>query len=123
MKKLKRGFIALIIAILLMTFSQVFSQTLDNKNQREIIDKLKSEIKKIYPDKAKGISIDNALTDLKSQLPEAVSVADFSNYITILLVKITNDKHFNLYYDSEKFIAFNQNDSAKIRYAFETEKN
>lgn len=120
---MKKIVLCCLITIICFLFRQnSFSQSIDKKTQVDIIEKLLFEMKRIYPDKEKGIKIENILTKLKDQTQESINTSDFCEHVTGKLIEATGDKHFNLYYNPEKFIAFSQNDSARIQYAYETEK-
>jgi len=90
--------------------------------QKTIIEKVSSEINKLYFNETVAKSISDTLGIIKMQIKTESTVDVFTNKINALLIKKSNDNHLKLYFDPNKFESYAQNETAKRKYEYEAAK-
>ena len=114
--------------ILILTISLVIAINCNGQNsisadkQKAIIEKVSSEINKLYFNGTVAKSISDTLEIIKMQIKTESTLDYFTNKINASLIKKSNDNHLKLYFDSNKFESYAQNETAKRKYEYEEAK-
>ena len=114
--------------ILILTISLVIAINCNGQNsisadkQKAIIEKVSSEINKLYFNGTVAKSISDTLVIIKMQIKTESTLDNFTNKINASLIKKSNDNHLKLYFDSNKFESYAQNETAKRKYDYEAAK-
>jgi hypothetical protein len=113
----------LILKISLVIVSNCYGQKIiSTDKQKTIIEKVSSEINKLYFNETVAKSISDTLGIIKMQIKTESTVDVFTNKINALLIKKSNDNHLKLYFDPNKFESYAQNETAKRKYEYEAAK-
>ena len=111
--------------ILILTISLVIAINCDGQNsisadkQKAIIEKVSSEINKLYFNGTIAKSIADTLEIIKTQIKIESTADNFANKVSSALLKKSNDNHLKLYFDPNKFESYAQNETAKRNYEYE----
>jgi C-terminal processing protease CtpA/Prc len=114
--------------ILILTISLVIAINCDGQNsisadkQKAIIEKVSSEINKLYFNGTIAKSIADTLEIIKTQIKIESTADNFANKVSSALLKKSNDNHLKLYFDPNKFESYAQNETAKRNYEYEAAK-
>jgi hypothetical protein len=113
----------LILTISLVIASNCYGQnSISSDKQKAIIEKVSSEINKLYFNGTIAKSISDTLESIKMQIKNESTLDNFTNKINASLIKKSNDNHLKLYFDSNKFESFAQNETDKRKYGYEAAK-
>ena len=113
----------LILIISIVIASNCYGQNnISTDKQKSIIDKVSSEINKLYFNGTVAKSVTDTLKIIKMQIKTECTLDNFNNIINASLIKKSNDNHLKLYYDPNKFESYAENETAKRIYEFEADE-
>lgn len=113
----------LIFTISLVIASNCFGQnSISIDKQKALIEKVSIEINKLYFNAAIAKSISDTLEIIKIQIKTESTLDNFINKINASFIKKSNHNHLKLYFDSNKFESYAQNETAKRKYEYEAAK-
>ncbi len=113
----------LILTISLVIGSNCYGQNIiSTDKQKAIINKVSSEINKLYFNGTAAKSVSDTLAIIKTQIKTESTSDNFANKLNSILLNKTNDNHLKIYFDPAKFESYVENRETKRKYEYEVAK-